>query len=311
MSLPYFPLYPSDFEADTSHLTIEEDGVYNRLLRLMWMAPGCSLPDDDAWLARRLRLDQETFERAAVPVLDEFFKRAKGRVTNTRLTREYKKADLTSRRRSEAGKKGGRPQRVENTQNEQKPGFTFDEAGKSLPEPEPEPEPEEEKREEALASAAIAQRPRGARDPTVEAAAAALTIRERILAACGVGPDGVTGPASFLGTLADMDEVRRWQCDLQLQDEKIIAVISECMRRRKEPPRRFSYFTAAMRDEAARYLAPPLKPAEKNGGYDNAGNSERELRDQNAARYRQTSGLVGVALRRAAKRAERNEGEIQ
>ena len=33
--LPYFPLYPTDFEADTSHLTLEEDGAYNRLLRLM------------------------------------------------------------------------------------------------------------------------------------------------------------------------------------------------------------------------------------------------------------------------------------
>ncbi|MCP5097247.1 MAG: YdaU family protein, partial [Chloroflexi bacterium] len=36
MSLPYFPMYPTDFEADTSHLTLEEDGAYNRLLRLMW-----------------------------------------------------------------------------------------------------------------------------------------------------------------------------------------------------------------------------------------------------------------------------------
>lgn len=50
MSLPYFPMFPTDFEAKTSHLTLAEDGAYNRLLRLMWMTPGCSLPDDDAWI---------------------------------------------------------------------------------------------------------------------------------------------------------------------------------------------------------------------------------------------------------------------
>jgi 5-methylcytosine-specific restriction endonuclease McrA len=78
--LPYFPLYPTDFEADTSHLTLEEDGAYNRLLRLMWMTPGCSLPDDDAWLMRRMRCDAETFARVVLPVIAEFFTRAKGRV---------------------------------------------------------------------------------------------------------------------------------------------------------------------------------------------------------------------------------------
>jgi uncharacterized protein YdaU (DUF1376 family) len=31
MSLPYFPMYPTDFEAKTSHLTLAEDGAYNRL----------------------------------------------------------------------------------------------------------------------------------------------------------------------------------------------------------------------------------------------------------------------------------------
>ena len=72
MSLPYFPMYPTDFEAKTSHLTLEEDGAYNRLLRLMWMTPGCSLPDSDAWIMRRMRCDADTFERVVLVVIDEF-----------------------------------------------------------------------------------------------------------------------------------------------------------------------------------------------------------------------------------------------
>ena len=85
MSLPYFPMYPTDFEADTSHLTLEEDGAYNRLLRLCWMTQECSLPDDDAWIMRRMRVDVETFDRVVKYVLAEFFTRSKGRVINARI----------------------------------------------------------------------------------------------------------------------------------------------------------------------------------------------------------------------------------
>lgn len=133
-------MYPADFEADTSHLTLEEDGAYNRLLRLCWMTPGCSLPDDPAWIARRMRLTPADFSRVVAPLLDEFFKRKNGRVFSTRLTREWEKVDETSRKRSEAGKKGGRPKAVENTQKDIKPGFDFDKAGPKQPEPYPEPD---------------------------------------------------------------------------------------------------------------------------------------------------------------------------
>jgi len=63
MSMPYFPMFPTDFEADTSHLTLAEDGAYNRLLRLVWMSPGCSLPDDDAWILRRMRCHSDEEDR--------------------------------------------------------------------------------------------------------------------------------------------------------------------------------------------------------------------------------------------------------
>lgn len=71
--LPSMPLYVDDFEAATSHLTLEEDGAYNRLLRLCWRSPRCSIPDDPAWVARRLRVDMATYERVIAPLLEEFF----------------------------------------------------------------------------------------------------------------------------------------------------------------------------------------------------------------------------------------------
>jgi uncharacterized protein YdaU (DUF1376 family) len=139
MSLPYFPMYPSDFEAKTSHLTLEEDGAYNRLLRLSWMTPGCSLPDDPAWIARRMRIDAATFERVVAPLLDEFFTRAKGRITNAKLTDIFNESNEKHSRRVEAGKLGGRPPKYQHTKEKMKSN------AKAMPkQPEPEPEPDKE-----------------------------------------------------------------------------------------------------------------------------------------------------------------------
>ena len=103
------PLFVGDYEADTAHLTIEEDGAYMRLLRLCWRTPGCSIPHDPAWIARRLRVDADTFDRLVAPLIGEFFRVEKGRVFSPRLTSEYERVATTFEKRSEAGRKGGRP----------------------------------------------------------------------------------------------------------------------------------------------------------------------------------------------------------
>jgi uncharacterized protein YdaU (DUF1376 family) len=136
MSLPYFNFYPKDFEADTSHLTLEEDGAYNRLLRLCWMTPGCSLPDDDAWIMRRMRVDAEAFERAVRPVLAEFFTRKAGRISNARMTKEHVKSDVAHKRRVSAGSAGGKAKAMNKQEN------SPSNATAMLKQPEPEPEPE-------------------------------------------------------------------------------------------------------------------------------------------------------------------------
>lgn len=109
VSIPYIPLYVTDYEADTSHLTLEEDGAYMRLLRLCWRTPGCSIPDDPEWIKRRLRVDDATYGRSVAPVIEEFFSRAKARLSQSRLQCEWERINGTSQKRREAGKKGGRP----------------------------------------------------------------------------------------------------------------------------------------------------------------------------------------------------------
>lgn len=103
----HLPLFVDDFEAATAHLTLEEDGAYNRLMRLCWRTPGCSIPDDDRWIMRRMRVDRETYERIVRPIIEEFFTTQRGRVFQKRLKKEHDYVRSVSERRKEAGKKGG------------------------------------------------------------------------------------------------------------------------------------------------------------------------------------------------------------
>lgn len=125
MSTPYFRLYPTDFEAKTSHLTLAEDGAYNRLLRLCWMTPGCSLPDDDDWIMRRVRAHSDEDKATVRAVLSEFFQRKNHRVFNKRLTEESEHVSARVKAAAENGSKGGRPRKALKTQQEeQSDGFS-------------------------------------------------------------------------------------------------------------------------------------------------------------------------------------------
>ncbi|MEO1222994.1 MAG: DUF1376 domain-containing protein [Pseudomonadota bacterium] len=105
--LPSMPLFVDDYEAAAAHLSLEEDGAYNRLLRLAWRMPDCALPDDPAWIARRLRIDAATYRRLVAPLIDEFFSREGGRIFQKRQVREFRYVtDLVAKRRA-AGKRGG------------------------------------------------------------------------------------------------------------------------------------------------------------------------------------------------------------
>lgn len=76
--------------------------------------------------------------------------------------------------------------------------------------------------------------------------------RVQLLAAMGIGPDGVTGPSKFIGTTLDMAEAERWR-EMGVTLPKQCEIIGDVCRRKRsrEPnwsPSRFSYFTPAMRE---------------------------------------------------------------
>jgi uncharacterized protein YdaU (DUF1376 family) len=152
MSLPYFPMFPTDFEAKTSHLTLAEDGAYNRLLRLMWMMPGCSLPDDDKWIMRRMRVDQATFDDVVLIVIDEFCTRENGRVSNAKLTRVFAASNEAHQKRVSAGSKGGKAKSL----NTNDSPSSIAQAKPKQPEPEPEPYKERESKDSCALSVIIA-----------------------------------------------------------------------------------------------------------------------------------------------------------
>lgn len=136
MSLPYFPMFPSDFEAKTSHLTLAEDGAYNRLLRICWMTPGCSIPTDEAWIMRRVRAFTEADKEAVRDVLGEFFTANDGRYSNAKLTRIWLEANEAHEKRKNAGSRGGKAKALKTKET----GSSNAKAMLKQPEPEPEPE---------------------------------------------------------------------------------------------------------------------------------------------------------------------------
>lgn len=138
MSTPFMPFYVSDFEADTGHLTLEEDGAYNRLLRLCWRTTGCSVPNDSKWIARRMKVDVATFENIVLPIIDEFFTIKNGRVFQVRQLAEFNKTQAKVKAARENGKKGGRPAKRKKNNNKTEPtGLNQLNPEKSYLEPEP------------------------------------------------------------------------------------------------------------------------------------------------------------------------------
>ena len=53
-SAPAIPLFGDAYMADTTHLTLEENGAYLKLMMVAWRLEGCALPNDDSRLARIL-----------------------------------------------------------------------------------------------------------------------------------------------------------------------------------------------------------------------------------------------------------------
>ncbi|WP_146195200.1 YdaU family protein [Pararhodobacter marinus] len=261
MSLAFFPLYPGDFEADTAHLSLAEDGAYNRLMRLCWRTPGCSLPDDEAWIMRKMRARTEEEQDVVRIVLDEFFEREGDRVFSPRLLLEWGKANEAHQRRASAGSRGGTARALK---TKEKPSSNAVAKAKQ-PEPEPEPEPEEVS---ANAATSGAQQARGSGD-----------FLSEVMAAVGL-TDGRC-PTHWMPPAASI-HVKRWQTDLGLTEAQILEAARESRKRHDDPPNGPKALDSAMKNLARTLKADPLTPG--------ASHSQQSDSTKSRARWQKLAG---------------------
>ncbi len=127
------------------------------------------------------------------------------------------------------------------------------------PEPEPEPDPEPE----IVGGGGGARASENPAPAETAGEVDVLTFRDRILAAIGVGPDGITGPsARVIGTAADMQIATRWREELGLTEDEIIEVITETMATKADGmPSSFKYFNLPMQRLAKAKSEPLPEPS--------------------------------------------------
>lgn len=121
MSRPWYPFYWSDYAGDTAHLSMVEHGAYILLMQHYYQKgrplPASALTKGEQKLSKCLASDEALFrvcrcttdtERHAVlHVLREFFYLDGDEHRHKRIDAELKKANEVSKKRAEAGKKGG------------------------------------------------------------------------------------------------------------------------------------------------------------------------------------------------------------
>lgn len=101
------PLYVSDYDAATNWCDLETDGLYMRVLRLLWSTPTQSIPDDDKWIIRKLRINTDQYKTFLI-IKEEFLSVDDGRITQKRLSDEFEKAEELHNMRVSNGSMGGK-----------------------------------------------------------------------------------------------------------------------------------------------------------------------------------------------------------
>lgn len=107
----YYPRYMGDYQSDTMHLSMTEDGAYTRLLD-HYYGKGKPLPGDLKQLCRIARALDKIEQDAVAAVADEFFPVGPdGLRHNARADTEIAKWQVMAERNREVGKTGGRPKK--------------------------------------------------------------------------------------------------------------------------------------------------------------------------------------------------------
>jgi len=139
--IPVLPIWVTKYEGNTSHLSLEEDGAYTRLLRLSWVTPFCQMPADDDWIMRRMRVDRATFDRVVRPILSEFFYKEDGAWKNRKLQEVFTDSVSKYEGRARGGKAAAKTKALKTHGKGVSAAQREHDANVMQPEPEPEPDP--------------------------------------------------------------------------------------------------------------------------------------------------------------------------
>ncbi len=104
---PAFQFYPADYLIGTTHLSLEAQGLYMRLLAYQWTL--CRLPTDHQQLAKLGGCDVSSIARLLPEIEDKFCTSDDGQfMVNARLDSELRKQSEKRLARQKAGRKGGK-----------------------------------------------------------------------------------------------------------------------------------------------------------------------------------------------------------
>jgi uncharacterized protein YdaU (DUF1376 family) len=101
---PGLLLWTDSWVADTAHLTRLERGTYHDLLVLMWRTPGCRVPNDNAWLAKHMRMSPDEISQELRPIIAEFCQSDGNHLFQKRLQKEFVRAFQHSLKQSDRAK---------------------------------------------------------------------------------------------------------------------------------------------------------------------------------------------------------------
>lgn len=245
--IPWFKFYPADFMNGVRGLSATEIGLYIMLLSLIYEESG-PVELNVLRLATYCGMREASF----LKTFEKLVALGKLTVTDNKISNARAEVEIAARANDlKAASRAGKASAEKRQQNQQNFATgveqTFNHSAS---------EADKEKYSKGGGGAPAATMDEVVLQPDTE-----TTIREKLLAAMGVGPDDVVGPSKFIGSQADMAVAMQW---LQLPGitlERACTEIRTIMAKKKGgPPACFSYFTDPLRRLSAAMSPEALKP---------------------------------------------------
>lgn len=101
----WMPFYPGDYLKDTAHLTLQQDGVYLRLILHYWNTQQ-PIPTNKGQCIRIVKAFTPEEQDDLIYILTTFFQKEDGVYRHKRIEEELQRAQERHEKATERGKKG-------------------------------------------------------------------------------------------------------------------------------------------------------------------------------------------------------------